>query len=248
MVFQLFILLFINKVICISKAVLRYSGVLEPKAMVIYNPGPDMALFDPRNHFPKVPQLPQAGTIIVSIGKLLPVKGHEHFLRMARIIESKRPGQCRFVIVGNTAPGREDYPAFIRRNIVEFGLSESVFILDTIPHDQVPAILSRAAIVTHLPNWQEGLGGVVLEAMAMEVPVVAFNCGGIAECFTNGISGILVDQFDVDAAARGVEQLLDDVVLRKKMGAQARTELLSKFSYQRHFSAVESVYRSCSLQ
>ena len=51
--------------------------------------------------------------------------------------------------------------------------------------DGLGNLLARTAVFAHLPNYQEGLGGVLLEALAMEVPVVAFDCGGIGECFTN---------------------------------------------------------------
>jgi len=78
----------------------------------------------------------------------------------------------------------------------------------------------------------------------MEVPVVAFNSGGVAECFTHELSGFLVAQFDVAAAATRIIELLDNAIVRKKMGCNARKELLSKFSYQNHFSAIESTYRT----
>jgi glycosyltransferase involved in cell wall biosynthesis len=243
-VFQLPTGLFVSKVICISRAVLRFSGLREPRATVVYNPGPDLSLFDPRKNHPAAPGLADNRDIVVAIGKFLRVKGHEYFIRMARLIESRRPGQCLFVIVGNTAPGREGYFTVVRRLINSLGLTDSVCFLDQTRHEQVPAILSRAAVFVHMPNWQEGLGGVVLEAMAMEVPVVAFNCGGIGECFTHGISGYLVNQYDIHAAAEDVMELLGNAALRKKMGLEARKECLSKFSYQRHFSEIESIYRT----
>jgi len=244
LVFSCMARVFADKVICISKAVQRFSGLLAPLAEVVLNPGPDPKLFDPKRKTGPVAGWPQDGTVVVSVGAFLRVKGHEHFVRMARAVEDQRPGLCRFVIVGSVVPGREAYYREVKTLIASLGLGGMVTILDPTPHEQVPRILARSAIFVHAPNWQEGLGGAVLEAMSMEVPVVAFNCGGVAECFTNELSGFLIAQGDVTAAVARIIELLDNTELRKKMGTQARQELLSKFSYQRHFPAVEAVYRT----
>jgi glycosyltransferase involved in cell wall biosynthesis len=234
---------FIDKVICISQAVLRFSGCGGSRAQVIYNPGPDLSLFNPDRSFPGVPGLPQKGAIVLTIGKFLRVKGHEHFIAMARRVESAYPGRCAFVILGNKFSAHEDYFAMAHDLIEKSALTESVYILDQVSHETVPAILSRSSVYVHLPNWQEGLGGAILEAMAMRVPVVAFDCGGVAECFTSELSGFLVDRLDSDAAADRVVQLLRSEQVRQQMGMAARNELITKFSYARHFSEITQVYQ-----
>jgi glycosyltransferase involved in cell wall biosynthesis len=240
--FGLLAALFVDNVVCISQAVLRFSGLSRRRAHVIYNPGPDVSLFDPEKSFPEVSGLPERKRFVLTIGKFLRVKGHEHFVRMARRVESMRPGLCRFVILGNKLPAHERYYAKIRGLIEESGLSDSITILDPVSHETIPAVLARSSVYVHLPNWQEGLGGTVLEAMAMQVPVVAFDCGGVGECFTGNVSGFLVPRFDIEEASDRVVQLLCDERLRKQMGAAARNELVSKFSYEKHFSEIERMY------
>jgi glycosyltransferase involved in cell wall biosynthesis len=112
------------------------------------------------------------------------------------------------------------------------------------PHEEVPALLSHAAVLAHLPNYQEGLGGVVLEAMAMGVPVVAFDSGGVGECFVSGEHGFLVKQYDVDGAADRILRLASDEGLRKKFGAAARMHVAEAFSPSRHFAGIDAVYQS----
>lgn len=242
--FDLLASFFIGKVVCISEAVFRFSGLGRGRVNVIYNPGPDASLFDPAKSFPKVSGLPETGAIVLTIGKFLEVKGHEHFIGMARRVESISPGIASFVIIGDKLSAHKRYYDKIRDLIAESGLGDRVIILNPVSHETVPAVFARCAVYAHVPNWQEGLGGVVLEAMAMQVPVVAFDSGGIGECFTSGKSGFLVPQFDVEAASRRVVQLLCDEDLRKKMGGAARRELISKFSYERHFSEIQRCYRS----
>ncbi|HEX7509750.1 MAG TPA: glycosyltransferase family 4 protein [Chitinivibrionales bacterium] len=242
--FSRFAALFTHKVICISKAVHRYSGIIGLRAEVIYNPGPDLTRFDPQKKYTPPPGLPHNRAIVLSIGKFLRVKGHEHFVRMAHAVERSRPGISHFAIVGSTQPDREEYYQEVKKLIASLNLESVVTILNHIPYEQIPAVLACSSVFVHAPNWLEGLGGVVLEAMAMEVPVVAFNSGGVSECFTHELSGFLVAQFDVAAAATRIIELLDNTIVRKKMGCHARKELLSKFSYKNHFSAIESTYRT----
>ena len=244
LLFDALVTVFIDKVVCISQAALRFSGLGDARASVIYNPGPDVSLFHPNKSFPSIPGLPEGEHFVLTIGKFLRVKGHEHFIRMARRMESIRPGLCRFVILGNKLSAHERYYARILGLIDNLGLSKRVLILDPVPHETIPGILVRSCVYVHLPNWQEGLGGAVLEAMAMQVPVVAFDSGGVGECFTNNVSGFLIRRFDIGAAADRVIQLLCDEKLHRQMGSAARRELLSKFSYQKHFSEIERIYRA----
>jgi glycosyltransferase involved in cell wall biosynthesis len=236
--------LFVRRTICISEAVRRFSGLGRSRSRVVYNPGPDPALFDPARRLPAAPGLPDGGKIVLTIGKFLRVKGHEHFVDLARRVESARPGLCRFVILGSKFPAHEGYFAWVRGLIEKFGLSRSIVVIDQVSHESVPAILSRASVYAHLPNWQEGFGGAIVEAMAMQVPVVAFDCGGVAECFTSGASGFLVGRLDTETAAGHVIRLLEDDGLRRQMGLSARKEAIEKFSYQKHFSEIERIYVS----
>ncbi len=89
----------------------------------------------------------------------------------------------------------------------------------------------------HLPNYQEGLGIAILEAMAMGVPVVAFDSGGAGECFTSGEHGFITRQFDVDEAARKVLLLTSDRGLRAKLGAAALLHVAWRFSREQLFPA-----------
>jgi glycosyltransferase involved in cell wall biosynthesis len=236
--------LFSDRTVCISEAVRRHSGLRRCEARVVYNPGPDTALFDPARRFPDVPGLPEAGKIVLTIGKFLRVKGHEHFVGLAARVESARPGLCRYIILGNKFPAHEGYFEEVRALIETLGLSRCVHILDQVSHETVPAILARASVYAHLPNWQEGFGGAIVEAMAMRVPVVAFDCGGVAEIFTSGKSGFLVPRMDLAAAAGHVIALLEDDGLRARMGLSARDESIGKFSYRKHFSEIGETYFS----
>jgi len=242
-VFNIVARLCLNKVVCISDAVKRYSGLPGSRTCVVYNPGPDMTLFNPDRSFELPFSLPKNSAIILAVGKFVQAKGHEHMVAMAKHIEAECPGICHYVIIGDAIPGRSDYKTVVIDMIQAFGLEHTFTIIPQIPHELMPAVLARTTVLAHLPNWQEGLGGVVLEAMAMEVPVVAFDSGGVGECFSSGSSGFLVPYGDVRAAADAVITLQQNPELQKSFGAHARKELTTRFSYQKHFSSIEELYK-----
>jgi glycosyltransferase involved in cell wall biosynthesis len=242
--FNILTFMFTSKVICISDAVRKYSGLSKKRSCVIYNPGPNPELFDPHKKHLPISGFDSSKKLVLAIGTLLPVKGHENFIRMAHIIEIMHPGLCRFVIVGNKAGGREEYFDKLRKLTKDLSLDSVIMFIEKTRHENIPAILSRSSVFVHLPDYQEGLGGVILEAMAMEIPVVAFDSGGAGECFTNGVSGFLVGQYDIKAAAQSVLKLIEDEQLCSLMGKNGRKELTERFSYKKHFMEIDNVYNS----
>jgi glycosyltransferase involved in cell wall biosynthesis len=202
-----------------------------------------MTIFNPKRPVEHFFSLPEGRAVILAIGKFVKAKGHEHVVAMARIIEAKNPGKCHYVIIGDAIPGQETYKTFVAGLIRTANLDAAFTIIPHIPHEHIPSLFARTTVFVHLPNWQEGLGGAVLEAMAMNVPVVAFDSGGVAECFTSGLSGFLVPSGNIQATADAVIRLISDSELRNTIGAHARNELLVKFSYEKHFCGIEEIYK-----
>jgi glycosyltransferase involved in cell wall biosynthesis len=101
-----------------------------------------------------------------------------------------------------------------------------------------------AADVLILPSCTEGLPMVLLEACAWGLPAVASNVGGVPEVVTDGVNGFLCDSSSVSHMQQRVVQLLDDDVLRRNFGAQARSTIAANFSLERMTRATWQVYRS----
>jgi glycosyltransferase involved in cell wall biosynthesis len=78
--------------------------------------------------------------------------------------------------------------------------------------------------------------------MAMGVAVVAYDSGGIGECFRDGISGCLVGRGDKTAAAARAASLLDNPELRRDMAANAKKDLDEKFTRELYLKGVLAVY------
>lgn len=80
-----------------------------------------------------------------------------------------------------------------------------------------------------LPSYREGFGTVVIEAAAMEVPVVGTNIYGLSDAIINEVTGILVEPKNSVQLADAIEQIVADEPLRERLGTQARERAMSKF-------------------
>jgi glycosyltransferase involved in cell wall biosynthesis len=231
--------LWVNKVVCISRSVQRFSGLRH--TIISYDPGPDPAAFDLQRLPDKTSPVDGVVTVL-SIAKFVEAKGHAELVDVAARVVAALPAKVHFRIIGGKVPLREGYYFGVMDKIASLGLDAVFSIIDQVDPGEIPALLRAADIFIHLPRYQEGLGGVVLEAMAMEVPVVAYDSGGVGECFENNVAGFLVPQFDDAAAADRIVRLAQDPALRATMGRNGRVEVLRRFPVDRHFNEIANLY------
>ncbi len=93
-----------------------------------------------------------------------------------------------------------------------------------------------------LSSLREGLPNVVLEAMAMEVPVVATRSGGMQAFARDGEDALLVDPGSVDELERGLLALATDAELRERLARSARARIVSDVSFEARMRQVVGVY------
>src|SRR5207249_3849333 len=87
----------------------------------------------------------------------------------------------------------------------------------------------RAADILSLPSYREGLGVVILEAGACEVPVVASRIYGIVDALIEGETGLMHPAGDRVALAQCIDRLARDPALRARLGSAARAFVASRF-------------------
>lgn len=128
-----------------------------------------------------------SGKVIVNVASLVPEKNHEALLRITREV-IKEYNDLKVLILGD-GKLRES----LQQKIADMGLAGHVVLLGY--RSDVLSILSNADIFT-LPSRIEGLPGVILEAFYCEVPVIAYNVGGISEVVKSDETGWLIDKDD----------------------------------------------------
>jgi len=238
--------LFCSRIIAITEFTKSYYG-FDKNVSVVYNPGPNRALFDldkvNGSHAAKVNGSKlDSRPAVITVATFRRDKGHHYFLETAAELYKKFSGNIRFVIIGGKVDGHEDYYDEVMEAVRQKGLDNCLTVTGTLPHEEVPAVMASGSVFLFLPQWEEALGGVILEAMAIGVSVVAFDRGGIRECFEDGVSGFLVPFGDINAAAAAAARLIESQDLRRQTVPKALEFLNSRFTYDKHLDNVEKIY------
>jgi glycosyltransferase involved in cell wall biosynthesis len=181
-----------------------------------------------------------AGPVVGCVGRIkLQRKGQEILLKAAALVKS-RGISAKWLIVGAPFPGNESHLEELRSIARDGGIADAVIFTGEIP-DPRPAYAAMDVFV--LPSAQpEPFGGVVMEAMCMNRPVIATNIGGSTEQVANGESGFLVPPGDPAALAEKLELLLRDEALRTKFGAAGRRRIDERFTIAGMVGKIVRVY------
>ncbi len=157
---------------------------------------------------------------IVTVGRLVEIKGHEYVIRAVAALREKAPS-VRYDIVGE-GPLR----AKLERLVGELRLSDCVTFHGALAEDSVKRILAEADIFVltsvSVEGDQEGQGLVLQEAQAMGLPVIATRHGAFPEGVLPDDSAFLVPERDVASLAERLEYLATHSELWPQMGRAGR--------------------------
>jgi glycosyltransferase involved in cell wall biosynthesis len=218
---------------------------------VIYNPV-DLARFD-RSQGDRGEARARLGLrgdafVVGVIGQITPWKGQREAVQvLARLRRTHQ--QAELLIVGEpkfvSAATRYDnraYYAELERTIVAERLGDRVHLLGE--RADVPAIMGSLDALL-VPSWEEPFGRVVIEAMALGLPVVATSVGGPAEIISDDRDGILLAPRDPERWAGAVARLADSDSLRARLG-EAATRRAEDFALPRHVRAMREIYQEAA--
>jgi glycosyltransferase involved in cell wall biosynthesis len=223
-----------------------------PPVDVVANPI-DMRSFDPatvsRTEARRAIGVPEDGVLLGVVGQLTPWKGQDDAIRTLAALRARGDapaGGVRLVIAGSAkfaAPStRFDNLAYARELEAlpaQVGVADAVTFLGE--RRDVPVVL-RALDLLLLPSWREAFGRIAVEAMAMEVPVVATNVGGPAEIVRDGIDGRSLPPHDPSRWAAVIAELLADPGTLRAMGTRGRAAALERFAIAPVVRDVLAVY------
>lgn len=209
----------------LRRQLLSNPGIIASKIRVLY-PGIDFAALE-RDALEPLPEEIAAwlerrsGPVIVQAAMLRPEKGHLLMLDVIARISRQFAG-LRFVIAG-TGEQRER----IATRIHELGLDETVLLAGMV--NPIAPLLCRANLVV-LPSCYEPLGMAQSEALALGVPVLASNVGGIPETIADRKTGLLIQSGDPDAWERALTWALSNMDVMQEMASAGRDDVRSRFS------------------
>ena len=222
-----------SRVICISGKVANKvvdNTAAPSNTRVIYN-SVDAKIFSPG----PIDALPDT---ILSVGNLIPIKGHELLLRALMHVLPSHPNlSCE--IIGD-GPERNRLLKLAR----DFNIDDRVHFLGRQSRKQVADAMRRCTVFA-LPSRYEGLGCVYLEAMATGKPAIACRGQGIDEIIRHGRNGWLIDPDSLPELIAALTTLLDNIQLRREIGEDARRTVLDRFTLSHQASELAAVYLEC---
>lgn len=194
--------------------------------------GIDIEQFSPlRNK----PVLPSKGFLVGMIGVLRSWKGHRYLIEAIPEIVKSIPDAV-FYIVGD-GPQYEN----IKGLIDNLSLRDKVFMLGH--REDIPEILASLNVVVHPSYANEGVPQSVLQAMAMEKPVIAADVGAIKEVIIDGKTGFLIPPRDVRAIAERVITLYRKPHLGNAFGKEGRRLVERSYSFEGMLNRIEGLYK-----
>jgi glycosyltransferase involved in cell wall biosynthesis len=224
--------------ICVSEdlaAECRGLGLADERVHLVHN------AIDTREYARRLPRceakrawgVPEEALLVGAVGRLSDEKGFDLLIRGVHGLRQK--GLPVVLAIAGEGPTR----AALQRLIAELKAAAYVRLLG---HLADPRGLYEALDLFVLSSHREGLPNVVLEAMAMEAPVVATRVAGVPSLVEDGRSGLVVPPGDLPALADAMERLLRDVALRGALAEQARQRVETHFSFDRRMAKVARIY------
>jgi glycosyltransferase involved in cell wall biosynthesis len=225
----------------IHKNVLDTTPVTPDRVLTLHH-AVDTSIFSPsrvdRKRIRSTFGFDDATTVIGFVGRFSPGKGHEELLEAAAILRIDHP-LLRFLVVGEASHGEQDYERAVRAMSTRIGLDDIVTFAGF--RKDIPAVMAAFDIFA-FPSHAEAFGACLIEAMAMERPVVSTNCDGVLDIVVDGETGLYVNPGNARELADAIDRLIKDPVLRDRMGKAGRTRVEKLFNQRTQIRKIETLY------
>jgi glycosyltransferase involved in cell wall biosynthesis len=195
----------------------RLLAEFGPDKIVFAAPGVDTEFYQPATDCVDGP--------ILSVGRFAdPRKNVPLLFRAYQLLRQSRTDAPKLVLAGETAPSDGDMTL-----AAELGIAGEIEIHRAVSLERLRELYQTASMFV-LSSNEEGLGIVILEAMACGLPVVSTRCGGPETSVIEGVTGYLTPLDDAQVMAERMGELLDNPTRSAEMGATARTRAVEEFS------------------
>jgi len=187
--------------------------------------GVDLARFERQT--PYEPWRGDRPVRLVSCGRLNPIKGHQELIEAVGLLR-KSGFEIQLNICGEDEQGGDGYHLKLQEQIDAAGLAEQVTLLGAVSEDRVQNELETSDVFV-LASHHEPLGVAIMEAMAMSLPVLTTDAGGVPELVDHGRDGLLVKPKDPKLLADTLTTILRDPELACALAAAGRAKIQRSF-------------------
>lgn len=176
-------------------------------------------------------------------GVLIPRKGVAHLIKAFAALTADFP-QARLVLLGKEQDG--PYVQELKAQLKSLGLADKVRFVPEMPQEQLAGWMAQACAFV-LPSLSEGLGRVVVEAMATGAPVIGSRVGGIPDLIHDQVTGFLVAPGDEAALAEKMRWILAHPALAQTMGQQAQNFARAFFSTETYVQSYQQIFQAAEM-
>lgn len=175
----------------------------------------------------------QASTVAF-LGKVCDLKGIKDLINAFKLVLESEP-KAMLYLAGDGEIGT------YQKLAEDLGIEESIEFLGWVSGEQKEALLAKADIYC-LPSYKEGFPMGIIEAMSLEIPIVASRAGGIPDALEHGKEGLLIDAGDIQALANAITRLIQDRALNTELAANAKQKFTENFSTEVIFNQLDQIY------
>jgi len=185
---------------------------------------------------------PRESPLVFSVGRLIERKGYAYLIGAMPAVLARVP-RARLVIASD-GPLRAD----LDRQVDALGMRECVSLPGKVTDEELGRLFTEASVFV-LPSIvdsrgdTEGLGVVIIEAIAHGCPVVATNVGGIPDLVKDGETGRLVPSRDSAALAAAIVALLEDSEYARELAAGGLRHVRTEYDWDSVIARLEAIYR-----
>jgi len=227
-----------NQKVIVAKKMAKYYllDLNNDDVSVIYEPV-DLNKFNPANvpknkvemrtHFFK--NVTFDDIIVGCVANLSSVKGYEFLIKSVNIIK-KQGYNVKLIIVGGIVNGQTWYYKKLQELVFSLGMEKDVIFAGR--RSNIPFILSLFDLFV-LPSIAEGTPLAILEAMAMRLPIIATDVGGVSEQIVDGKTGLLVPPKNPRKIAEAIIFLINNPEYAANIGKRARERVKRLFDLKR---------------
>jgi len=212
----------------------KYAGKIDRPKLFIMRQAVNTSIFKPTKE--------KNDNILLSVGRINPVKGFEIIIESLSSVIKKFPD----VILRIVGPVQdEEYLQKLKATASRVNCEKNVEFIGPVPYSQIGEFYNSSTIFI-LTSKDEGQSNVTLEAMACGKPVIATPVGAIPDVINDGVNGFIVKENQHETLSKKIINLLEDKALREKIGKVAQKTIEEKYAGDVFIIQLKSVFEKIS--
>lgn len=235
-------------IVTVAEAMIEQSlaaGICQRERMSTVYSGMEVGRYTPNEAWRAAARAEWGATddriVVGTIARLFRRKGYEQLIPIMDAA-ARADERLHFVWIGDGAQ-REEYLSDLERR----GLRERVTLTGLVPPDRVGELLAGIDVLAHTSQW-EGLPRVVVQALLMQKPVVAFDIDGAPEVVIDGETGRLIALNDERMFVAALLELAGDAERRSRLGRAGRRHCLDRFDQRVMVDQLDVLYRRLAVR